>query len=111
MSQLTAALIYEEGDWQSELIDALVANPQVTDILMLKGRDQDYSTAKLKTRRLPVDSLISGAGINQVFEETRSDYLLLILPGQAVRLGFRTIERFLQSAEDTRAGLIYADFR
>jgi hypothetical protein len=111
MSQITAALIYEEGDWQSELIDSLVVNPNIAEILMLKGKEPDYSTAKLKTRRLNADSLLSGAGIAQVLNETKADYLMLILPGQAVQLGFRTVERFLQTAEDSNAAWIYADFR
>lgn len=111
MSHITAALIYEKGNWQADLIDALVANPAVAEILMLKGEEQDYSTAKLKTRRLQTDSVISGQGLAQVLNETKTDYLLLILPGQAVELGFRAVARFLQTAEDSKAAWIYSDFR
>ncbi len=111
MSQITVALIYEEGDWQSNLIDQLVANLAVDEILMLKGNEPNYSTAKLKTRRLQTDSLLSGAGLLQVLQETQTEYLLLILPGQALELGFRAVERFLQTAQDTKAAWIYSDFR
>ncbi len=60
---------------------------------------------------LRTDSFFSGAKLNALLDEWQSDYLLLILPGGAVELGARALERFIQVADDSGAGLIYSDFR
>ncbi len=58
-----------------------------------------------------VDSVLSGAGVQALMESWKTDYLMLILPGGKVELGARAIERFVQIADDTGAGLLYSDFR
>jgi hypothetical protein len=111
MGQITIALQYEDGERQAALVDELVENPAVGEILLLRDAAEDYSTAKLRTRWLQADSLLSGAGINTLVKETKHEFLLLMLPGQAVRLGPRAIARMVQTVEDTGAGLVYSDFK
>ncbi len=111
MSQITVALLFEESEQQAALVDELVASPAVAEVLLLKGAEQDYATSKLKTRWLAADSLLSGASVSKILSETKSPYLLFVLPGQAVELGYRAVERLAQVAEDSRAGLVYSDFR
>jgi hypothetical protein len=110
MSKITAALMYEEGEQQAVLVEDLLHSTAVAEVLLLNHREPNYATARLKTRWLNLDSLVGG-GILQVLEATLTDYLLLILPGQAVRLGARAVERLLQTAEDSGAGFIYSDFK
>jgi len=58
-----------------------------------------------------LDSFFSGAKLNVLLDNWKADYLLLVLPGGLVEFGARALERFLQVADDSGAGLIYADFR
>ncbi len=60
---------------------------------------------------IEVDSVISGAGIQELLGKWTTEYLLLVLPGGKVELGARALERFVQVADDTSAGLLYSDFR
>jgi hypothetical protein len=60
---------------------------------------------------LTIDSVFSGAGIKALLADWKTDFLLLVLPGDKVELGARAVERFVQIAEDTGAGLLYSDFR
>ncbi len=60
---------------------------------------------------LTYEPTLSGAALNALLDGWTTDYLLLVLPGGAVELGRRAPERFLQVAEDTGAGWLYADFR
>ncbi|MBI3649823.1 MAG: glycosyltransferase family 2 protein [Acidobacteria bacterium] len=110
MAKITAALIYEEGESQAALVEDLLQSSAVAEVLLLTTKEPNYQTSRLKTRWLQLDSFL-GAGIAPLISATTTDYLLLILPGQAVRLGARAIERFLQTAEDTGAALVYADFK
>jgi hypothetical protein len=53
----------------------------------------------------------SGDLIKDLLDVWERDYLLLILPGGEIEFGERALERFVQVADDTGAGLIYSDFR
>jgi hypothetical protein len=110
MSKITVALIYEKGAQQSVLVDELLHSPVVEEVLLLNNKEQNYQTSRLKSRWLHLDSFLN-ANIAQVLNATVTEYLLLILPGQSVRLGAHAIERFLQTAEDSGAGLVYSDFK
>nr|MDQ3011076.1 glycosyltransferase family 2 protein [Acidobacteriota bacterium] len=48
--------------------------------------------------------------VNTLLEAWKTDYLLLV-PGGSVEFGARTLERFIQIADDSDAGLLYSDFR
>lgn len=93
MIAITAVLI--SGDQSSQLVDSLAANGAVSKIVLSDERFDPRS----------------GIGISRQLEETKTDYLLLILPGGKVEIGPRAIERFLSVAEDSRAGWVYSDFR
>lgn len=102
--------MHEEGEQQAALIDDLLKSSVVAEVLVLNNQEHNYGTTRLEMRWLHLDSLLS-ADLAQVLDATATEYLLLILPGQSVRLGARALERFLQTAEDSGAGLVYSDFK
>jgi len=53
----------------------------------------------------------SGAKLNALLAAWKTEYLLLVLPGGTVEFGARALERFVQAADDSGAGLLYSDFR
>jgi hypothetical protein len=53
----------------------------------------------------------TGGGLAALLDGVVTDYLLLVLPGGAVSLGQRALERLLAVAEDSDAGWVYSDFR
>jgi glycosyl transferase family 2 len=113
MSALTAA-VRADAPLLAELLEACAASPAVSEILLLDpggtARVPATGAAARKTRRVAAD-LQDGAGLARVLAETRTDHLLLVLPGGAVRFGQRALERLLAVAEDSGAGWVYADFR
>jgi hypothetical protein len=56
-----------------------------------------------------VDSLVSGKSIAALPKLVKADYLLLITQQQEIDFGQRAFERFLEVAESTHAGMVYAD--
>ena len=64
-----------------------------------------------KVEVVEVDSTFSGSAIKNLLENCRSDYLLLSLQGGRVEFGARALERLVQVADDSGAGMIYCDFR
>ncbi len=60
---------------------------------------------------IKIDSVFSAANVEALLADWKTDYLLLVLPSGKVELGARSLERFVQVADDTGAGLLYSDFR
>jgi hypothetical protein len=62
-----------------------------------------------------VANLATGEGIARLVEAARTDFLLLVLPHESVALceggQGRAIDRIVQVALDSGAGLVYSDFR
>jgi len=63
-----------------------------------------------RVESLAAESFPGGSCLMAVLERCKAGFVLMIMPGQKVRLGPRTLERFLDVALDTGAGLIYCNF-
>ncbi len=59
----------------------------------------------------PADDFFSGSIFQQTIESLTTDYLLLLLPGGRLDYSARSLERMMQVADDSGAGIVYADFR
>lgn len=59
---------------------------------------------------LAVDRLTAGSGLMATLKRCKADFIAMVFPGQKIRLGSRALERFLEVALDTGAGLVYSDF-
>ena len=57
-----------------------------------------------------IDAFPSGEAVNRIIGETKAEYLLWFHPGSSARLYPESIGRFLQVAEATGAGMVYADY-
>ncbi|MFY9555371.1 MAG: glycosyltransferase family 2 protein [Blastocatellia bacterium] len=110
MPTLTAALIHQ-GSASSSLVEALVTSPVVSELIFLGPEPALPSAiAKGKTRVVEGDCF-SAVGIAHLLDAVKTDYLLLMLPGNEIEPGPRAFERLLQAAGDTGASLAYSDFR
>lgn len=108
MSKLTIALPYADREQTEKLSSSLAAHPLVKQTLWLCQSDVAPPAG---IEAIKVDTFFSGAALNRLLAAWRSDYLLLVLPGNEIELGARALERFVQAAEDSGAGLLYSDFR
>src|SRR5215813_10401931 len=109
MNRLTIAIPYNEDKQFETLARQLIAHQLVEEVLCLRQSAPPSLPDGVKA--VNVDAFFSGPAINSLIEAWRADYLLLILPGNRVELGARSLERFVQVADDTGAALIYSDFR
>lgn len=111
MPTVTAALVYD-GDSSRSLINALAASSLVSG-LTLVGEVHDTggnATANLETQNVAGD-FFCGKVAGQILDSLKSDYLLIVFPGEQIEIGARAVERMIQVAEDTGAGLVYSDFK
>lgn len=64
----------------------------------------------LPIRGLRLDPGFSGAALNALLDSLKTDYLLLLQAGAFIEIGERSLARFLQVAEESEAGIVYADY-
>jgi hypothetical protein len=95
------------------VLNGLAAHPLVEQIILLSqsGLPAELPDgARAKTRALDSD-VLSASGVAQLLDATRTEYLLVILPGERIEHGHRSLERMVAAASDSGAGLVYSDFR
>jgi glycosyltransferase involved in cell wall biosynthesis len=99
MKRLTIAIPYRSKKQFEAQTRSLDDHPLVEQIL----------TATAKPDK--PGGFYSGDLIKDLLDVWERDYLLLILPGGEIEFGAHALERFVQVAADTGAGLIYSDFQ
>lgn len=109
MKKLTLAFANTSTPPAAAEVPALLAHPLVERIVWL--RQEGLPSAPAGTQEMLVESYFAGGLVNKLFAACRTEYLLLVLPGGPVTLGARALERLLQVATDTGAGLLYSEFR
>jgi len=108
MKRLSVALPYAGEEQLGELRQPIFDHPLVNQLI---GIYQDDVSTPTGVQPIKIDSYFSGAAIRQLLDSFTEDYLLLLLPGGLVEFGERALDRLAQVAEDSGAGLLYADFR
>ncbi|HKP84755.1 MAG TPA: glycosyltransferase family 2 protein [Blastocatellia bacterium] len=114
MPRLTAALIFENTAPTLGLIESLAASDSVERVILIAaGRQERMGLSEQAMAKIFVTQgdFPSGPSLARLINESATDYLLLILPGEQVRLGARALDRFLSVATDSGAGLVYSDFK
>jgi len=64
----------------------------------------------LPIRGLRLDPGFSGGALNALLESLTTDYLLLLQTGALVEISERSLRRLLHVAEESGAGIVYADY-
>ena len=71
----------------------------------------DYFPSSPKCEGIKVGSPNSGVALNSLFKKVKSKYVLLMTESEEIDFGQFALERFLDVAEGTNAGIIYSDYR
>lgn len=84
---------------QHRFVDKIFFLTQAASHLFIEGVDE-----------LQIDRIESSTSIRQIAKHAASDYLLIITKSLRIDLGRFAIERFLNVAKDSGAGILYSDF-
>jgi glycosyl transferase family 2 len=114
MPTLTCVVASDEHQSSNNLIESL-ATGGLAERIVIIGLNQKLLAglsplAQSKARLVPKD-FFSGDTVAEILKELTTDYVLFCLPGEAIQLGHRAIERMLSTAENSGAGFVYSDFR
>ena len=102
--------MYEDNAQALSFAESLAESDLVAQILLVAREPNGIAPRTARTQVIQGD-MFSGRTVAELVETITTDYPLLVLPGEQVKLGSRAIERFFAVAEDSNAGLIYSDFK
>jgi hypothetical protein len=110
MKRLTVALPYA-GEGVEILSEFFLRHPLVDRLLWLSQADVSKQHERRGAiRTIKLKEFYSASAIVDLLAHWQSDYLLIVLPGGRIELGARALERLIQVADDSGAGMIYSDF-
>lgn len=102
MAKISLVSINLTGADTRDGLAAIASHPLIDGVFDLGPRGQ-----------IEAKTFLSGSAIGAIIERAGADadYVLLCLPGGEVDPGPRMLDRMLQVAQDTGAGIVYSDFR
>lgn len=106
--KLTLFLPYNGEPHTKKTIEAFNDSDLVDSIFLLTDGASGISMEK--TSDLLTDALLSSETFRKMDESTRTPYILLLTKDTLIAPGQFLMERMLQVAEDTGAGIVYSDF-
>ncbi|MBN1613594.1 MAG: glycosyltransferase family 2 protein [Deltaproteobacteria bacterium] len=108
MNRITAIMPYRTGRGFRRMVEPLIESSSVGRIIVIHGDERPPSLPKCEARRAP--SFYDGRTWNELIEEIRTGFFLLIRDGDEVEAGSRALERLLETAQIRGAGMVYTDY-
>ncbi|MCD7976708.1 MAG: glycosyltransferase family 2 protein [Tannerellaceae bacterium] len=106
-THLNCFLPYQNADQIKETLDSLRSSELIKSIYLLtENREVDPIEG---CTLLPVDSLHSTHTMKQIAEFADTAYTLIYTKTAALRMGMFALERMIRLAQDSGAGMVYAD--
>jgi len=111
MAVITVILQLPEKQNQAEpVLIPLIGSPLVKTIWISSGSSYEKPGSP-KCRMAPLDALNSGSSLNALLSQVDTPWLLMIPDARGLDIPLSSLDRLLEVAEVTGAGLVYADYR
>ncbi len=97
------------GNEHSKLTINALSNIKAIDKIFLFGTEENLTVPE-NCQMLKTDNFHSTNTIKKILENSNSKYSLIILKDEELSFADFSIERFINVANDTNAGLVYSDY-
>ncbi len=108
MNTLTVILPYSPISQFETTLNRFIDSSLVEQVCIVHNKE--YVGSYLKCETLKSRSCTSGKTLNRLIEKVKTKYFLMIVQAQRIDLGQNALERMLSVAEQTQAGMVYADY-
>ncbi len=105
---ITAVLPYSSEEYFHETLHQLTVSPLVTSVIIAHNETIPALSGKISI--MNAESLTSGKAINTILGKLTGEFLLFINQAQSITFNQAALERFVDIARDTKAGMLYSDF-
>jgi glycosyltransferase involved in cell wall biosynthesis len=104
-----------EQDEFARQLDQFAGSEFISSILLLHEGAATMPRVTASTAQrinlIRMDSWFSGIGVERMLEASATDLLLLMVSGGSLEIERRALEQLLSVADESGAGLVYADYR
>jgi hypothetical protein len=108
MSRIAVALPFSTQSHFSLTLQQFIDSPAVERVYVIHSGQ--YSAGHRKCEGVLSPGLTYGRTLNELLGRIRADFFLFMTQPQEVQLGQAALERFIGVAEQTSAGICYADY-
>ncbi len=108
MKKINAFILYSQPEQAVKTVAALQQSELVNTIYLLAP--QKGLQPLQGTEIIEIDSIQSTRTIQAIAERSTSEYTLIYQKSSVLQLGYFALERMLRIAEDSSAGMVYADY-
>ena len=109
MNQITVVVPYQPKTSLRQCLRPLIDSPLVRRVIVIQSVRGRRPPALPKCEVLKAPSLYDGTTWNTLIEKIRTSHFLLIQNAGKIELGPRALERSLETAQSSGAGMVYAD--
>lgn len=106
--KITVFLPWMGSDFTQQTAATFAASDLVDQVFLLASESSGITMDKVQD--LNIDSPLSSATIKAIASTTKTEFTLLLTKDTLVSPGQFCLERFVQVARDTAAGMVYSDF-
>jgi len=108
MKTIEAFILYSEPEQAMKTVEELKHSEAVTKIWLLTPAG---ITDKIKgCKNIALYTLQSSDTVRKIAQKSKADYTLIYLKPTVLKPGYFALERMIRIAEDTAAGMVYADY-
>ncbi|WP_436414658.1 glycosyltransferase family 2 protein [Petrimonas sp.] len=108
MKKINAFILFTQPEQAAKTVEELKQSELVKKIYLLTPENVTETIDGCKN--IPIDTLQSTETIQKIAEKSSADYTLIYQKSTGVKPGYFALERMLRIAEDTSAGMVYADY-
>ncbi len=108
MKKINAFILFSEPEQAKKTVEELRQSESIDKIYLLTP-DNSKETIK-GCGNITIDTLHSSATIKKIAQKSNTDYTLIYQKSTVLRPGYFALERMTRIAEDTQAGMVYADY-
>jgi hypothetical protein len=109
MQKINAFIPYTEPEQAKRTVEELKCSKQIHSIFLLTP--DEACPIPDGCERIPVDRLQSAETVRKIAGKSTAAYTLIHQRSSALKVGYFALERMIRVAEDTGAGMAYADYR
>lgn len=108
MKKINAFILYTQPEQAAKTVDALKETSLVDKIFLLTPQKEIRPLEDCEV--IVIDSIQSTKTMRQIAANSRNDYSLIYLKPSVLQPGYFALERMVRIADDTKAGMVYADY-
>jgi hypothetical protein len=109
MSRIDCFIPYESSEQVEQTLHQLQTSPAINQVFLLAVDKADHDKSLPDFPLIPVKRITHTDALRQMITIAQADYVLLYLKTLPLQIGYLALERMMQIAGDTQAGMLYAD--